>query len=1306
MVARPLLRPPAPPPGRAAPPPTTPGPPQPFSRRSVSCARTRAHARRRPLPHPRPPAPPRPRIALPRPCGPVRYRDEKAAADAAAANGAPAAKPPAAAAAPAPAAAAGGRAAPKQAALDGNEACARIAYAMSDVSFIYPITPATPMGEYSDQWASEGRKNVFGHVMQVTEMESEAGVAGALHGALAAGALVTTFTCSQGLLLMIPNMYKIAGELIPCVLHVTARALAGHALSIFGDHQDVMAVRQTGWAMLCAESVQEAQDMALVAHLATFKARVPFVHFFDGFRTSHEINKVRINLIDPESLKPFVDEIQPFIEDHRKRALNPSHPSQRGTAQGPDVYFQGIEAANPFHDAVPAVVQDTFDKVAGLTGRQYHLFDYVGHPEAERVVVAMGSGTEVLEASVQHLINRGQKVGLIKVRLFRPWSAEHLLAALPATCKRVTVMDRTKEHGSGGEPLLLDVSSTMQRHKRDIEVLVGGRYGLGSKDFTPAHGVAIFDNMAAPDPKDVKDGFVVGIIDDVGFTHLTPGAKVEDALPDGTTECMFWGMGSDGTVGANKEAVKIIAGQDGMHAQAYFEYDAHKSGGVTTSHLRFGKEPIKAPYLVADADYIGVHQPKYLVKYDVLARLRKNGVVLINAPFTSFEDLEAHVPERVKQQLARLRPQLYCIDASAAIPLLKASIKKAYGKKGDAIVNMNNAAVDTALDKLVEIEIPEGWRCGESFIGTAEKAAHITGASSPSDFLHQVVMPMLAMEGDKLPVSVFAPGGFFPPGTTAIEKRSIADAVPVWDAASCTQCNICAFVCPHAAVRPALATPEELSGAPAAFGTVPIRGGGPALQGFQYRVQVSPQDCTGCELCVHACPDNALTSVPIGGVMDTENKNWDFMRTLPERGNLFEKATVRGSQFQTPLMEFSGACEGCGETPYVKLLTQLFGRRMVVANATGCSSIWGGSAPANPYTQDSTGRGPAWANSLFEDNAQFGFGIRMGIKQRREALAAAAEVVVAQGAGPQDLRDALAEWLQVKENGALAGAAADRVEAALKALPPRGDVGTAGGAALAHVAGNTDLLDKPSVWIVGGDGWAYDIGFAGLDHVFSTGEDVNILVLDTEEYSNTGGQKSKSTPLGAVVKFAAGGKSRPKKELAMMAMNYPDTYVASVCLEANYNQVVKAMSEAEAHPGVSLVVAYAPCALQGPDGGMSKSQTDAKMAVDTGYWPLYRYQPAKHVAHADLHGDEPPRGTFVLDSKKIKPGLEDFLNRENRFAILNRKDRAAADELHLQLDDQIHQRHERLTRLAAESKKATPPPAAAPQVPPPPPVDQ
>lgn len=1219
------------------------------------------------------------------------------------------AAPPSRAAPPPPAARA-----TKFGPLDGNEATARVAYAVSDVAFIYPITPATPMGELVDQWASDKRKNIYNNLMSVTEMESEAGVAGALHGALAAGALATTFTCSQGLLLMIPNMYKIAGELMPCVLHVSARALAGHALSIFGDHQDVMAVRQTGWSMLSSHSVQEAQDLALVAHLATLAGSVPVVHFFDGFRTSHEINK--IELIDNEAIKPLMDELAPAIAAHHARALNPSHPHQRGTAQGPDVYMQSIEAANPFHKAMPGIVQAAMDKVAAVTGRQYRLFDYVGHPQAEHVVVAMGSGVQPLEAAVRHLSGEGKKVGVLKVHLFRPWSAEHLLAALPASARRICVLDRTKEHGSGGEPLLVDVSSSLQRARRNVDVIVGGRYGLGSKDFTPAMALAVFENLMRPNIDDVLDSFTVGIVDDVTFSSLPYGAEPE-VLPAGTTECLFWGMGSDGTVGANKEAVKIIASQEGMNAQAYFSYDAHKSGGVTVSHLRFGPHSIAAPWLVDMAHYVGVHQAAYWSKFDVLAGLRPGGTVLINAPWKTFAEVEAAMPAKTKTRLAALRPKLYCLDAGAvaaeaglgrrvnmvmqaaffalsgvmdineAIPLLKESIKKAYGKKGEKVVNMNFAAVDKALEHLVEIPIPAGWGKDVDRVGLGEQAAARTGSRTAAEFLENVVRPMLNMEGDKLPVSVFAPGGFFPPGTTVIEKRSIASKIPAWNSANCTQCNICAFVCPHAAIRPALATADELSGAPGGFHTVPVRGGGPALKDFQYRVQVSPMDCTGCELCVHACPDNALTSTPAATMLEAEAPNWDYFLSLPNRGELFDKATVRGSQFQQPLLEFSGACEGCGETPYVKLLTQMFGTRMVVANATGCSSIWGGSAPSNPWTMNAEGRGPAWANSLFEDNAQFGFGIQTGIKKRREALAAAARVVVQEGAGTPGLRAALEEWLPVRDNGALVPIAAKAVQEALGECGGRGTglaapTTASGEGALAFLQSNTDLLDKPSVWIVGGDGWAYDIGFAGLDHVLSTGEDVNVLVLDTEEYSNTGGQKSKSSPLGSVVKFAAGGKTRPKKELALAIMQcYPDVYVASVSLDANYNQVVKAFSEAEAHKGPSLIIAYAPCAMHGIAEGMGESGKDAKLAVETGYWPLFRFQP----------GDKEGQGKLTLDSKRVKGELADFLKLENRFLVLQRKDPESASRLAGQAQEHILLRHERLKRMAEEGKKQPPP---------------
>ncbi|GAB4824108.1 hypothetical protein N2152v2_011154 [Parachlorella kessleri] len=1207
------------------------------------------------------------------------------------------------------------------------QAAARIAYAMSDVSFIYPITPSTPGNELFDQWATEGRRNLHGNVMQVMEMESEAGVAGALHGALAAGALATTFTCSQGLLLMIPDMYKIAGELIPCVLHVTARALAGHALSIFGDHQDVMAVRQTGWSLLSSHSVQEAHDLALVAHLATLAGSVPIVHFFDGFRTSHEIDK--ISLIDEAAAQPLVRELGPAIAAHHARALNPAHPHQRGMSQGPDVYMQSLEAANTFHKAMPMVVQSAMDQVAAITGRQYHLFDYVGHPQAEHVVVAMGSGCAVLEAAVGQLVREGEKVGLVKVHLYRPWSAEHLLAALPPTVKRIAVLDRTKEHGSGGEPLLLDVAASLHRSGRHSDVLVvGGRYGLGSKDFTPAMALAVYENLGAHRRQDVKDGFTVGITDDVSFSSLLYGAEPQ-VLPESTMECLFWGLGSDGTVGANKEAVKIIASQEGMHAQAYFSYDAHKSGGVTVSHLRFGPDPISAPYLVHRAHYLGVHQAHYLAKYDVLSGLRPGGVLLVNAPWRSLEELEQHLSPKARTHMAALRPQVYTLDAAAvaqevglgrrinmvmqaaffalsgvmemdkAIPLLKESIKKAYGKKGEGIVAMNYAAVDKAVKHLVKIEIPEGWGKQEEKpvrVGAAESAAIFTGARTPAQFIDRVVQPMLALEGDKLPVSVFTPGGYMPPGTTAVERRTIASRVPAWNSDNCTQCNICSFICPHAAIRPALVLPEELGTAPEGFSTVPIRGGGKALKGYQFRIQVSPHDCTGCELCAHACPDNALAMTPLERMLSPQETNWDFFRTLPNRGALFDKATIRGSQFQQPLMEFSGACEGCGETPYVKLLTQLFGTRMVVANATGCSSIWGGSCPANPYTIDQEGRGPAWANSLFEDNAQFGLGIAMGIKQRRAAVAEAAK----EGAGSEALRTALQEWLPVKDVGPLAGPAGKAVAAALNALETTpttpatsttigqgsggpGDgggegVSEAGREAVRYLAANLDLLDKPSVWIVGGDGWAYDIGFGGLDHVLSTGEDVNVLVLDTEEYSNTGGQQSKASPMSAVVKFASGGKARQKKELGLMMMQaYPDVYTASVCLEANYNQVIKALSEAEAHPGPSLVVAYAPCAMHGITEGMKEAQRDARLAVDSGYWPLYRFQP----------GGE-GKGRLSLDSKRLKGGLEEFLQHENRFAVLVRKDPEAAARLHHELEEHIHLRQERLVHMAEELRHA------------------
>lgn len=1179
-------------------------------------------------------------------------------------------------------------------AMDGNEATSLIAYTLNDISFIYPITPATPMGEFVDAWAAAGKKNIFGNVMQVTEMESELGVAGALHGALAAGGLATTFTSSQGLLLMIPNMYKIAGELMPAVLHVAARALAGQALSIFGDHSDVMAARQTGWAMLSSHSVQEAHDMALVAHLATLEASVPFMHFFDGFRTSHEINS--ISTIDPKDIKPLLNE--DTIRQHRQRALNPLHPHQRGTSQGPDIYFQMVEAANKYHLAVPGIVKKVMKQVGDVTGRHYNLVDYVGHPQAERVIVVMGSGALIVEEVVRRQAEEGEKVGVIKVRLYRPWPKEEFLAALPATTARITVLDRVKEPGAIGDPLYLDVCTTLMEAGLAKKV-VAGRYGLGSKEFSPAMVVSVLDNMAALEP---RNHFTVGIVDDVTHMSLPVGPELYTG-PEGTTQCVFWGMGSDGTVGANKEAIKIIADATPLHAQAYFAYDAHKSGGVTTSHLRFGPSPLTSSYLVQDgmADYVAVHNQSYLLKYDFLASLKPGGVLVLNTAWDD-KDLDKWLPLPVKRKLAELRPQVYAIDAGhvanevglgrrinmvmqtvffhlsgvlpldQAIPLLKQSIKKAYGKKGDEVVQQNWRAVDGSIERLRRVAIPAAW--GTALQGQQVPPEPAIKAKTPKlQYVTDVVMPMLAMKGDKLPVSVFTPGGMLPPGTTQFEKRTIAAAVPAWKADNCTQCNICSFVCPHAAIRPALALQAELAGQPAGFETRPAKGGA-KLAGYQYRVQVSPQDCTGCQLCVHGCPDDALVMQPIDQMMAAENVNWDFALTLPNHGDLFDKATVKGSQFQAPLLEFSGACEGCGETPYVKLLTQLFGDRMVIANATGCSSIWGGSNPSNPYTTTADGRGPAWANSLFEDNAQFGFGIAMATLQRRDNLAAdVREVLTDESApAPEPLRSALSRWLEVKDDSDTCAPAVKEVEAQLAPLAESHPI-------LGKLWEHRDMLPKISTWIVGGDGWAYDIGYGGLDHVLASGANVNILVLDTEMYSNTGGQKSKATPLGAVTKFAAGGKTRQKKDLCRIAMQYGDVYVASCCLDANLGQVVKAMSEAEKYPGVSLVVAYAPCAMHGLCGGMECAVEEAKLAVDSGYWELYRFDPRIDTSEG--------KSQLQLDSKRIKADVNDFLHHEQRFTQLDRKAPETATRLHHQLDEFIHKRHDYLTELA----KAHPP---------------
>ncbi|GLI66847.1 hypothetical protein VaNZ11_010830 [Volvox africanus] len=1193
---------------------------------------------------------------------------------------------------------------PKKAPMDGNEATAHIAYAVSDVSFIYPITPATVMGELVDQWAAEGRTNVFGNVMSVTEMESETGAAGALHGALAAGSLATTFTCSQGLLLMVPNMYKIAGELTPCVLHVTARALAKHALSIFGDHQDVMAVRQCGWAMLCSHSVQEAHDLALVAHLATLRTSVPFVHFFDGFRTSHEINT--IEMIDNSSIKELLSKpvYADAIRHHRTRALNPTHPHQRGTAQGPDVYFQCAEAANPFYDRAYEQVVEAMKEVSAATGRSYKPYEYAGAPDAEKVIVIMGSGSQAVEEAVEYLIAKGHKVGVLKVRLFRPWKQEAFLEAIPASVRKVAVLDRTKESGSSGEPLYQQVAASL--HEAELvdpllprRYIVGGRFGLASKEFLPSHAVAVFENLDAEKP--LRD-FSVGIVDDVSRRSL-PAARLlppgVSTLPDGTFECLFWGMGSDGTVGANKEAIKIIASNTNLSAQAYFSYDAHKSGGVTVSHLRFGPSKIRAPYLVQQADYMAVNHQSYMAKYDTMACLKPGGVMVLNTTFTTIESLSKYLPTKVKKELAALKPELYLIDAlkvakdsglgkhvnmvmqtvffnlsgvlpmEKAIALLKKSISKAYERKGPEVVAKNHAAVDMAISALKHVEIPADWGELDTPVVHPNPPAKVL-AGSRWEFIEKVARPMLALEGDKLPVSVFSPEGFVPPGTTVIEKRAIAAQVPVWKSENCTQCNICAFVCPHAAIRPSLAAPADLADAPATFGAINAKG--PGLQGLKYRIQVSPYDCTGCDLCTHACPDNALESKPINSVLEVESTNWDFASKLPVRSQQMDRTSVKGSQLQQPLMEFSGACEGCGETPYVKLLTQLFGDRLIIANATGCSSIWGGSAPSNPYTTNADGYGPAWANSLFEDNAQFGLGIATGTIQRRKALhrhvkevlSAPAETTPISGA----LRDALTRWSEHFDEPEVANVVAKELQPLLEREK---DVTPAVGV----LHGERDMLHKPSTWIVGGDGWAYDIGFGGLDHVLASGENVNILVLDTEVYSNTGGQRSKATPMSAVAKFAAGGKERPKKDLGAIAMSYGDVYVASTSLHANYGQVVKAMTEAEKYPGVSLLLCYAPCIMHGISSGMCSAIDESKMAVETGYWPLYRYNPAVK--------EDASHHRFQLDSKKLKGDINELFSHENRFQILERKAPEVAKHMHEVMDESVHERFDKFKNLAS-----------------------
>lgn len=1168
----------------------------------------------------------------------------------------------------------------KKVTIDGNTAAAHVAYAFSDVAAIYPITPSSPMAEVIDEWSAHGRKNLFGQTVRVAEMQSEAGAAGAVHGSLAAGAFTSTFTASQGLLLMIPNMYKIAGELLPSVFHVSARSLATHALSIFGDHSDINATRQTGFALLASASVQEVMDLGLVAHLATLESSVPFLHFFDGFRTSHEVQK--IEEIAYEDMAKLVD--WQAVASFRKRALNPEHPVQRGTAQNPDIYFQGREASNPYYLATPGIVAKVMEKVGRLTGRSYKPFDYVGAPDAERIIVCMGSGCDTVEETVNYLTKRGEKVGLIKVRLYRPFSAEHFLAVLPASVKRIAVLDRTKEPGSLGEPLYEDVC-TVFMEKGQTPLIVGGRYGLGSKEFTPSMVKAVFDNLKADQP---KNRFTVGIIDDLTNTSLEVKETI-DAAPEGVYRCKFYGLGSDGTVGANKNSIKIIGDNTDLYAQGYFVYDSKKSGGITVSHLRFGKTPIQSPYLIDQADFIACHNPSYVTRYDILDGIKEGGIFLLNSPWSA-EEMNEKLPAVMKQTIAKKKLKFYNIDAvkiaaevglggrinmvmqaaffkiANVIPVenafeyIKTAIKKTYGRKGDKIVNMNIAAVDRAAEALEEIKYPESW-------ATTTEGATLSQEEVP-EFVQNVIRPIIRLEGDKLPVSSFASDGTFPVGTTKYEKRGIAINIPKWRPETCIQCNQCAFVCPHAAIRPYLAKAENLKNAPEGFKTKAAVG--KELAGYEFRIQVSPLDCTGCGNCVDICPakEKPMTMVPLEEIAQAEAENYKFAESLPAADVEINPETVKGSQFLKPLFEFSGACAGCGETPYVKLVTQLFGDRMIIANATGCSSIYGGSAPTCPYTVNEKGHGPAWANSLFEDNAEYGYGMNLAIVQRRKRLADLMKMALeSEVAG--DLKAAFTQWLEGKDDAVLSRKAGDKIKVLIDTA-----VANASGEIkdiLSEIAGMKDLYTKKSIWIIGGDGWAYDIGYGGLDHVIASGEDVNILVLDTEVYSNTGGQSSKATPTGAIAKFAAAGKNVRKKDLGLMAMSYGYVYVASVSMGANKNQLLKAVLEAERYQGPSLIIAYAPCINHGIN--MSKSQNEGKLAVESGYWPLYRYNP-----ELALEGKNP----FILDSKEPTASFRDFLMGEVRYASLKKLFPDAADDLYTRAEKEAKARYEMYKRLA------------------------
>ena len=1163
--------------------------------------------------------------------------------------------------------------------MDGNEAATHASYAFTDVSAIFPITPSTPMAELADEWAAHGKKNIFGQVVRISELQSEAGAAGALHGSLAAGALTTTYTASQGLLLMIPNMYKIAGEQLPAVFHVTARAIATHALSIFGDHQDVMATRQTGFALLASTSVQEVMDLASVSHLCAIKAKVPFLHFFDGFRTSHEYQK--IETIEYEDLKKLVD--YKALKEFRDKALNPEHPSVIGTAQNPDIYFQGREAANRFYDAVPDIVENYMREIEKITGRVYHPFDYYGSEDAENIIVAMGSVCDTIDETIDYLMKQGEKVGRIKVHLYRPFSAKYFFNILPKTVKKIAVLDRTKEPGSLGEPLYLDCTNLFYGVE-NMPVIIGGRYGLGSKDTRPSQIIAVYNNLKEATP---KNNFTIGIVDDVTNTSLQEG-DIIDTTPEGTINCKFWGLGSDGTVGANKSAVKIIGDNTNLFVQAYFSYDSKKSGGSTVSHLRFGKKPIKSPYLVFNADYIACHNKSYIYQYDLVKGLKKGGAFVLNCPWNK-DELEDNLPAKLKKYIANNNIKFYTIDAvkiaseiglggrinmimqaaffkvakvievEDAVKYLKDSIEKSYGKKGQKIVDMNRAAVDKGIELLEKIDVPDSWKdvkCEEE------------NNKVDREFVEKIQKPMARLEGDELPVSAFngREDGRYPMGTTAYEKRGIAVMVPQWQIDKCIQCNQCAYVCPHATVRAYLVDEEEMKNAPETFETKKALGKG--LEGLGFRIQIDTLDCTGCGNCADVCPapGKALIMQPAEQEIEAQDDNWEYALKVTNKDSLMDKKTLKGSQFARPLLEFNGACPGCGETPYIRLLTQLFGDRMMIANATGCSSIWAASAPSIAYTVNAKGKGPSWGNSLFEDNAEFGYGMFLAVKQMRERIADLMNQYMTTTEN-DNVREIFDEWLKSREEGEASKTASEKVIKVLEEQDYNSNP------ILKEIMEKKDYLIKKSHWIIGGDGWAYDIGFGGLDHVIASGEDVNIFVMDTEIYSNTGGQSSKATPTAAVAKFQASGKKIRKKDLGMMAMSYGYVYVAQIAMGANMNHTIKAIVEAENFKGPSLIIGYAPCISHGIKTGMGTSQKEEKKAVESGYWHLYRYNPVL---------SEEGKNPFVMDSKEPTESFRKFIDGEVRYTSLAKVFPNIAEEMFTTAEKHAKEKYETYKRLA------------------------